>query len=222
MRFLFNLTLFIFTLILVSCEKDNPKMDLNYDYFGLEEGAFVEYQVTEILHDVDGVIQHDTINYFLKTVIGDTFVDNQGRIANKFLRYKRWNETENWQLADIWTTIVSENKAELVEENQRIIKLVFPPSKGKDWNPNAFNSLSPQEYFYANVHEPYQNFDSTLLVEQDDFLSLVDRRKKHEVYAKGIGLVHKYYKDLKIIGFDTTNVQFGKELYYTYLNHGVQ
>jgi hypothetical protein len=209
-------------LLFISCEKDNSSLSFNFDYYGLQKGAFVEYEVTEILHDVDGLVQHDTMNYLLRTIIGDTIIDNQGRIANKFLRYKRANTSENWQLIDIWTTILDDNRAELVEENQRIIKLVFPPSKGKEWNPNSFNNLGEEEYSYTSVHNPFQDFDSTLLVEQEDFLSLVDRRKKHEIYAKGIGLVSKYYKDLKILGFDTTNVQFGKELYFTYLNHGIQ
>jgi hypothetical protein len=222
MRTVFVFSIFAFLLLFVSCEKDNSNLGLNTEYFGLQKGGYVEYQVTEILHDVDGAIQHDTMSYLLRTVIGDTFIDNQGRIANEFLRYKRTNTSEDWQLIDIWTAIISENRAELVEENQRVIKLVFPPSKGKDWNPNSFNNLDESEYYYASVDLSALNFDSTLFVEQEDFFSLVDRRKKHEIYAKGIGLVNKYYKDLKILGFDTTNVQFGRELYYSYLNHGIQ
>ena len=222
MRFLVKILLFSFLALLFSCEKDNSIPELNLDYYGLQKGAFIEYQVTEISHDIDGLVQHDTMTYFLRTVIGDTFVDNEGRIANEFFRFKRISLLEDWQLIDVWTTIIADNRAELVEENQRVIKLVFPPSKGKEWNPNAFNNSNKEEYYYANIHSPFENFDSTLFVEQDDFFSLVDRRKKHEVYAKGVGLVHKYFKDLKISGFDTTNVQLGKELYYNYLNHGVQ
>ncbi len=222
MRFLGKILLFSFLVLLFSCKKDNSIPELNLDYYGLQKGAFIEYQVTEISHDIDGLVQHDTMTYFLRTVIGDTFVDNEGRIANEFFRFKRISLLEDWQLIDVWTTIIADNRAELVEENQRVIKLVFPPSKGKEWNPNAFNNSNKEEYYYANIHSPFENFDSTLFVEQDDFFSLVDRRKKHEVYAKGVGLVHKYFKDLKISGFDTTNVQLGKELYYNYLNHGVQ
>lgn len=222
MRFLGKILLFSFLVLLFSCKKDNSIPELNLDYYGLQKGAFIEYQVTEISHDIDGLVQHDTLTYFLRTVIGDTFVDNEGRIANEFFRFKRISLLEDWQLIDVWTTIIADNRAELVEENQRVIKLVFPPSKGKEWNPNAFNNSNKEEYYYANIHSPFENFDSTLFVEQDDFFSLVDRRKKHEVYAKGVGLVHKYFKDLKISGFDTTNVQLGKELYYNYLNHGVQ
>ncbi len=213
-------------ILFMSCSKDNEQISLHSDYFNLNKGAFIDYEVIDIVHDVDALIQHDTNKYFLRTVIGDTFIDNQGRTANEFLRFKRSSLNQDWQLTDTWTAIISENRAELVEENQRYIKLVFPPSKSKSWNPNAFNSQNPQEHYYKSVHESYQidniGFDSTVFIEQDDYFSLVDRRKKHEIYAKGIGLVHKYSKDLKILGFDTTNVQYGKELYYTYLNHGVQ
>jgi len=59
-------------------------------------------------------------------------------------------------------------------------------------------------------------------VEQEEFFSLIDYRRKYEVYAKNVGLISKFYKDLKISGFDTTNVQSGTELFYTFIGYGFQ
>ncbi len=47
-------------------------------------------------------------------------------------------------------------------------------------------------------------------------------KKIYEVYAKGIGLVKKYWKDLTISNFDTLNVQFGVEQFYTISGYGFQ
>jgi hypothetical protein len=51
-------------------------------------------------------------------------------------------------------------------------------------------------------------------------LTLVSYQNQYEVYAKQIGLVKKYYKDLQISNFDTLDVSQGKELYFSLLEYG--
>lgn len=222
----------VFVLLLVllmipSCKKDTVSFDFHFDYFDLTPGRYVVYDVIEIRHDQGATIKHDTSVYQLKTLIGDTVIDNAGRIARKFFRYKRGNAMENWSFSDVWTTIIVDRRAELVEENQRVVKLVFAPGIGKTWDLNAFNSSPKKEAYYSNLHKPIVisglAFDSTLTVEQDDFFSLVDYRRQFEVYAKGVGLVSKYFKDLKIQNFDTVNgVLNGKELFYQINSFGIE
>jgi hypothetical protein len=66
------------------------------------------------------------------------------------------------------------------------------------------------------------SFDSTLVVEQADFSSLIGYERKYEVYAKGVGMVYKYYKDLDIANFDTLNVKKGEELFLTINSYGIE
>ena len=113
---------------IAACKKQVDPPSFNYDYYDLTFGRFIEYDVLEINHDVDQTVQHDTLRYQLKTVIGDTVIDNEGRIARKFIRYKRSNSNSNWAQTDLWTTIIDQNRAELVEENQRVIKMIFVPN----------------------------------------------------------------------------------------------
>jgi hypothetical protein len=215
-----------FVLILGSCKKDQSTVDFHYDYFDLTPGRYITYQVKEIVHDAGAITQHDTMDYQLKTVIGDTVIDNQGRIAREFLRYKRNTSSDSWVLADVWTTIISERRAELIEENQRVVKMVFAPTINKVWDMNAYNTLGGLECYYRDVHIDYSingfSFDSTVIVEQEDFSSLVDHRRKYEVYANGIGLVYKYYKHLEIQNFDSLNVKNGNELFYTLTSYGFE
>jgi hypothetical protein len=132
----------LFVFLLYGCKKNetNAPIKNKYEsYFGLIAGRYIIYDVREVYHDENAVIKHDTLAYQLKTVVGDTILDNTGRIARKFLRYKRINLTQNWVLSDVWTTIIDGNYAELTEENQRIIKLFFPVSSKTTWNANVFN-----------------------------------------------------------------------------------
>lgn len=209
-----------------ACKKDEVTYDLHYGYFGLIHGRYVDYDVMEIKHDVDQAIPHDTSRYQLRTLIGDTIIDNEGRIAREFIRFQRSNSSQDWVQTDIWTAIIVDRRAELVEENQRVIKLVFEPSETKEWNPNAFNTFDEITAYYRDIHQKSVigswTFDSTVVVEQEDFFSLIDYRRKYEVYAKNVGLVSKFYKDLKISGFDTTNVQSGTEIFYNCIGYGIQ
>lgn len=221
------IALIVFTLVFIaSCKKQNNAPDFHYNYFDLTNGRYIEYDVMEIHHDVSASVQHDTSYFQLRTVIGDTVIDNEGRIARKFLRYTRPNASGSWVLNDVWTAIIDQNRAEIIEENQRVIKLVFAPTISKEWNPNAFNMNPEMTSYYADIHNSKTVgnlfFDSSLVVEQDDFFSLIDRKRKFEVYAKGIGMVRKYYKDLMIANFDTLNVQSGNETFYTCIGYGFQ
>ena len=223
---LLGLAFVLLVMVLGACKKDVVSPDFHYDYYDLREGRFIEYDVMEIRHDNGATIQHDTMRYQLKTVIGDTVIDNEGRIARKFYRYKRENTSQAWSLSDIWTTLITENRAELVEENQRKVKLVFIPTISKVWDLNSFNMEDPLECYYRNLHEPYGingfDFDSTITVEQEDFITFVDYRRKFETYANGVGLVNKYYKHLTIQNFDTLNVKNGDELFYELIGYGFE
>jgi hypothetical protein len=181
----------------------------------------------EIYHDINLAIKHDTNRYQLRTLIGDTVIDNEGRIARKFIRFKRPNSSSDWTQTDLWTTIITNNRAELVEENQRVIKLVFAPTISKEWNINAFNIYPETNAYYSNIHDSKTvgalTFDSTLVVEIADVgENLIKRVRKFEVYAKGVGLVRRYYKDISIMNFDTLNVTGGTESFYTCIGFGVQ
>jgi hypothetical protein len=214
-------------LFLLACEKDTTEqISFDYEYYDLTPGRFCIYDVVDIEHDENQAVQHDTAYYQLKTVIGDTFIDNSGRITRKFLRYTRDSIQDNWLLKDVWTTLIENNKAELVEENQRIVKLVFKPTYEKVWNINMFNISSKINARYAAIDQPFtignQVFDKTLKVDIQNFFSMVDDRVKYDVYAKNVGLIYKYFKDNTIANFDKNTIKKGKELYYTLVSYGIE
>lgn len=209
----------------VACKKDSQEVDYHYDYLGNEEGRYVIYDVVEVNHLL-GATSGDTSYYQLKTVIGDTIYDNSGRLANKFYRYIKNEISGAWDLQDTWMILIAENRGELIEENQRRIKLLFAPSSSKNWNANAFNVDDELDCYYDEIHESYQvgnlNFDSTVIVEQEDELNLIQFRRKYEVYAKGVGMIKKHYRHLEINNFNVLDVNQGKELFMDAIDFGVQ
>jgi hypothetical protein len=216
-----------FILFASSCKKEPAPAvisSFHYGYYPIKEGSFWIYQVTEIIHDENAAIPHDTISYQLKTEIGDTLIDNEGRIVNRFNRYKRSNSFASWVISDVWTTVLANNRAELVEENIRRVVLRFPVKTATIWDPNQFNFLPSLQAYYEDLHEPFSlgaiQSDSTVHVISAKELTLVSYQNQYEVYAKQIGLVKKYYKDLQISNFDTLDVSQGKELYFSLLEYG--
>src|SRR5690606_11273134 len=151
-------------------------------------------------------------------------LDLQNEIAREYFRYTRPDATTSWALSDVWTAKISGNRAELVEENQRVIKLVFAPTEDKNWDANAFNTYDELGCYYTNLHNPaslsgYQ-FSSTIKVEQEDVFSLIDHRRKHETYAKGVGLIQKFYKHHEIMNFDILDVRKGNEIHMKLIEYG--
>lgn len=216
--------LFLLTLVaFAGCKKKTTAFNLHTDYFPIVRGQYVVYEVREVKID-KSLNLNDTSRYFIKTLIGDTIMDNSGRIARRFERYKRVNANDAWVLKDIWTTILVGKRVELVEENQRVIKLVLAPDKNKEWDMNAYNTLGTINCYYENIHDPaYFNgysFDSTVRVVQQDDLNFIQFRKKYELYAKGVGMYYKHYKDYSINNFDSTDIRKGNEITMKLLSYG--
>jgi hypothetical protein len=199
----------LISLILFSCKKNSNtfKPELHKSYFDITQGRFIEYEVLEINHDENASIQHDTLRYFLKIQIEDTILDNLGMIS------------------DIWTTIIDGNNAEIVEENQRTVKMKFPVDAYTNWDATIFTNLSSLDCFYEDIHKARTinglSFDSTVKVNQGSDRNLIRFYNKFERYAKGIGMIEKYYKDLNISNFDTLNISSGKELYFKPIQFGI-
>lgn len=225
MKWIFSLSTFLI-LLLSACKKDSlsdGSASFHYNYYPIKKGSNWIYEVREINHDENAANPHDTLYYQLKTEIGDTLYDNEGRIVNRFYRFKRSSPTQAWQLMDLWTTILANNKAELVEENIRRVTLCFPVRQNTTWDPNQFNFLTPQLAYYESLHLPFNNgycqADSSVKVVSANELTLVSYKNQWETYGKNVGLLRKVYKDLQISNFDTLNAKQGKELYYDLLEY---
>lgn len=212
-----------------SCKKDEiiKSYDIGKDYFPIDTGFWVEYQVDSIVWNDfypttdDRFI--DTFSFKIRELNESYFIDNEGKSALRIVRYKKTSDTIDWFLKDIWYANKTEKTAERVEENERFIKLIFPIREGNTWKGNAFNTWDAWDYEYQNVDEPLvlnaKSFDSTLVVLQNDQLNLISKNYSIEKYAKHIGLIYKEYIDVATNPVDLT-IKSGVKYKMQVLNWG--
>jgi hypothetical protein len=219
----YSVLLVIGLLVFSSC-KEKESVDFGYEYFPMKAGHFVEYDVLEVFHDVNINPQHDSVRYRLKTKIGEEVLDNSGRLSRKFFQYKYDLNSGELLEQRVWTRIIDEGRGEVVEENQRKIRMVFAVKKDVEWEVNAFNTGKKENVFYSEVNKSRSlnsfEFEFTAKVDYADFFSLVDYRKMYEVYSKDVGLIRRSFKDLTIQNFDTLDVRKGTEIHYEIVNFG--
>lgn len=209
----------LFLLVISSCKKPEP-VDYHHEYFGMEEGRFIVYDV--YYRDYTNNV---TSTYQLKTVWGEIYVDNEGREGRVYRRYTRPDATSGWTLTDTWYGGIYGIRAELVEENERRVKLVFAPSYNKEWDVNAYNTEFEDYCYYRDLYEPYTlngtDFDSTITVEIEDISEDIIKIEKYEVYASGIGLIEMVNRDLQF-PFGSTIPNKGTEMTYTFVETGFE
>jgi hypothetical protein len=191
------------------CKKDAeaPRIDLGHDYFPIDTGRWIDYHVDSVWqNDLTGV--SGSRSYVVREKITEDFTDPEGRAAQRLVRYYQDSTTQAWTPHDVWWEVRSTTQAERAEENQRRIKLIFPPRIGQYWNTNATNTDAPYELTYEEVDVPWSanglSFDSTLLVKTTYPDNNVITNTYYERYAKHVGLV---YREVDSTNMQTTGVR---------------
>ena len=208
--------------LIFGCKKSNSEsVKYYYNYFPLEIGAWIEYDVVDIIHSQLG---SDTAEYQLKEIAAEEFLDNEGRLTYRIERYWRDDSNANWSVKDVWYSNITRTTAEKVEENMRFTKLIFPINISKYWDGNAYNNLEEWEYYYDSLHKPKLinnlSFDSTITVIQRDNENVVEYEKVKEIYATDIGLIYKRHIDLDINLSNILDINSGRELEMTVTAYG--
>ena len=197
---------FLAAVLLFGCDKyesTNPLSiaKVNYNYFPITVGTYVEYDVNKIDVDIE-VGKKDTSFYHIREVIDATFIDNEGRETLKIKRYRKNTGKTEWLIKDVWTANRTTTNSQRVEENVRYMNLIFPVEKNESWNRNVFNSLGEVMVSYTLVDVPETigllSYDSVLTVTKNvDPPNLLGSSSRVEKHASGVGMV--YLKDLEII-----------------------
>lgn len=194
-----------------ACKDDEVLFPENYNqltpFYPIDSGFWIEYSVDSTIHlNIDDQYLVDTSidahHFNLREQIDSSFVDGEGKIAWMVSRYKRDADSLPWLFTSMWTARLSSTSLERVEDNQRYIRLTFPLKSGRTWNGNAYNLLGEAVYKYEDVYSPKMysalNFDSTVVVNQDDFVSNISRSVKEEVYGNHIGLLYKSIDSVRV------------------------
>lgn len=181
------------------------KLDLGLDYYPTTSGKYVVYDVDSIVYTE---IPKDTLyyKYRIKEKLSDTFTDNLGQPAIRLERYIKTYDPAltydkmTWTMKEVWMINATQNYIQVVENNVRFTKLVFPVLAKKTWNGNAANNLGDWQYSYTYLDNPetvnQSRLEQVLEVEQKEFRTLISYQHYQEKYARGIGLVYREITDL--------------------------
>jgi len=210
-----NNFIILFFLIIISCKPITYTNEDYYSkYFPVELNQEKEFFVTNINHSSFG---KDTVTYYLKEVISEKFIDLEGDSAYRIERFWKTDSIDNYEIKDIWVANKSLNYAQLVEENIRFTKLIFPFDVNVVWDGNAFNNQQSQEYRIESINIPYLfnelTFDSSITVIQNYKSNLLEYENAKEIYVIGLGLVYKEKVEVLINSADSNDFSQGFEFY---------
>ena len=194
-----------FASLLFACRKDDVQaLDLKDSYYPLQLGKYIIYDVDSTVYDD---FNHTSYKhqFQVKMLVADTFRDNNQLLNYRYERYTRENASQKFQLADVWSAIQENGRIEVVEENQRFIKFIYPPVLGTSWKGNAFikadlndprsKFLGSWDYAFTAVDEPFDlngaHYDSTTVVlENGELIPQVESNNFKTIYAKHIGPIY--------------------------------
>jgi hypothetical protein len=210
-----NNFIILFLIIISSCKPINYIVeDYHSKYFPIELNQEKEFLVTNINHSSFG---KDTVTYYLKEVISEKFLNLEGDSAYRIERFWKTDSMDNYEIKDIWVANKSLNFAQLVEENIRFTKLIFPFDVNVVWDGNAFNNQQSQEYRIESINIPYNvnglSFDSSITVIQNYKSNLLEYENSKEIYVIGVGLVYKEEIEVLINSADSNDFSQGYEFY---------
>ena len=212
---------------IASCKEESLEpIPYSYEYFPVEYGRYIIYDVDSVYHSDNDNNNDDSVyswHFQVKEKIDSSFIDGQGRVAQRILRYRRDNSSDPWNFLSVWTQTRTTNAAYRFEENIVFHKLSFPVNTGIYWDGNDSNTLSEEIYTYEDIHASRvinaMPFDSTLSVMQRNDDNFVEKIYGYEVYARDIGLIFKQRDNLRK---QSGLVVFGTEFKMTVHSYGIE
>jgi hypothetical protein len=203
-----------FFFLLMACEKESTvfKTERIKDYFPLKVGKYISYRLDSTVYINLGT-KKEVHSYLIQDRIDSVITDNLGRPSYKIKRTIRSNtDTTKWRDLMSYLVTFDSTRLELVQDNQRYLKLVEPISNGFNWKGNSYINtagipeiqyLADWRYTYENVRRPFTangiSYTETVTVNQRNDTSGTAADKKFyfeinyskEVYSKSIGLIFK-------------------------------
>lgn len=173
-----------------ACKKtSSTNGDKTLNYFPLQFGKYVTYNVDSVVYDTLGCTQYETHNQ-LKYAIDDTFRDSKNRLSYVMDVFARPHDGAVWyknrvilltpaEVVPTTTTPPANTPTSSIlwsESGAQFIKMEFPIVEGISWKGNALVPVQDSDYmFYKNWNYTYQalnqsyntgymNFDNTVTV----------------------------------------------------------
>ncbi len=202
--------------LVASCKKETEPNDRYYNeatrgYYPLQIGRYVVYDVdSTIWSDFDCTKRTRHLN--MRYTVADTFTDNAGRLSYRIDVHQRVPDTGVWTVSNVFYATPTTGGLEVVMNNLRQEKLIFPVDNGLTWHGNRAidTNVDANKFFggwlyqYSNYLQPYNTgfamFDRTVTVNEiNDSLNnpealpnaYAERTFAREVYGYDVGMVYR-------------------------------
>lgn len=210
----YTILLFVaLSVIWVGCEREvEVPDDIDYSYFPLNTGHFVDYRVDSVLYN-DFSMTVDSSTYYVREEVGEIQQNNTDAPYNLIYRYQRRDTFLSWSSPRVWTARLDDYRLIKTEENLPFIRMVFPLRNDKKWDGLVhvrrdtvivFDEQTGEtidmfkdwdDCVVSNFGEPYtvngHYFPETATIVHVDKTNNIERRYSVERYAKGVGLIEK-------------------------------
>jgi hypothetical protein len=190
----FLLALLGFTL-LFSCAKKEATdeiLDLGYNYFPTDSGSVKIYAVDSISYN-DNTQSIDTFHFLLKEQVGGVITGQNLAKHIEIIKSVQFDSTSVWQPRNSSFVLITENNFQLLDENVRTVKLVFPIGNVLNWNGNQFNNKGKRNFLLQNIGSTYKlkdsSFQNCIIVQEALANNVIEEILIKSVYCKNIGLI---------------------------------
>lgn len=197
---------------MICCDSsDSPNTDIGKDYFPLQTGRFIVYDVEQ----TDYALGEPIISgYELKVVVVDSFLNAQNDYTYVLHRSTRPDDTSPWTYLNTWSVRDAALETVVSEGNLPVVNLKYPARSGFTWNGNLYNTIGEDEFEMVSLREEktfnmleFPDCLTVLQQDNDDFIVALDQRK--EIYARDVGLV---YKDSTVLFYCTQPECLGQQI----------
>ncbi|MGE5518454.1 MAG: hypothetical protein ACM3VS_00920 [Candidatus Dadabacteria bacterium] len=150
----------VLTLVVVAaCNKQTETYpsDSVADYLPLQTGKYITYRLDSTVFTNFGITT-EVHSYQEKNVVDAQITDAAGKPSYRILRYLRAanaSATDGWSASGSYFVTLDSNKAEVVENNLRIIKLSKPVVKHFSWKGNSYLAPDPYSSIYNFDNDKY-------------------------------------------------------------------
>ncbi|MCF0061415.1 hypothetical protein MUK70_19440 [Dyadobacter chenwenxiniae] len=184
-------SLFAISLIL-SCKRDRTEPVDSNNYYPLEVGRFLVYDVKEEVYSA-GQANPVKKSWQEKDEVDRVSTDEKGIPTYTISRSRRNTATEYWQKEKEFTVQKYPDKLLTNIDNQTFFSLALPVDPKVKWNGNSYNNLDAQNYHYEDLNKPVtvgsQSFDKAMVVVERKDTSIINRYIGIKHYGLGVGLI---------------------------------
>lgn len=181
---------FVITLMVACKPNKEPDLNLGYNYFPLQVGNTYIYQVDSIAFS-DNNNSSDTFVFEVKQEIDSIIVNQQNQPIYVFTQSVRNADTLPWIARTNLFIQLTNNQLIVNNQNNVLVKLVFPIGNVKSWDGNMYNQNFRQTYTLQYYDETIAN-NTSCKVQEILNINSIENEQRYTIYHKNVGMVEHF------------------------------